>query len=373
MKNTIFLANIEYSKSSGIFKKIYVQSKVISKMSSCYLVCKKQTHIYIIEFKNGEVLSKNIINIKPSIRNMLSEVKKIVKEKNICRIYFRSTLKPSFKQVIFFHFLYRRGIKIYYEIPTYPYFMEQVNASNNKIFTFVKLMYEKIIFQLSYFYIYKVLVVISKNNVRRKKKFVEITNGVELNRFQIILPTNSLPQKKITFIGVGTLYNYHGYSRLIKAIGEFYKKNNEYIIVFNIVGNGPAIGDLKKYVEVLGLEDNVIFHGVLHGRKLDDLFSKADIGVGALALYERNADIDTTLKVVEYISRGLPVITSGVLKSIEHREMVFQVDNCDTVINLSRIINEYHHFKEVVTIDLLEENRKNFDWSIIMEKVFNDK
>lgn len=41
------------------------------------------------------------------------------------------------------------------------------------------------------------------------------------------------------------------------------------------------------------------------------MYEEFDVGLGCLALHRRNADIDTTLKIIEYYCRGVPVVTSG--------------------------------------------------------------
>ncbi|WP_368739801.1 glycosyltransferase [Enterococcus casseliflavus] len=368
MKGTVFLANINYSESSGIFKKIYAQSKVISNDSSCFLVCKKEENIFILHFVNGEILNEETTEIIPTVKNLIRISKNIIKENPIDRLYFRNTLKPTLKQVMLFRFARKNGLKVFYEVPTYPYFGEQINSSTNKILTFFKLVYDKIIFYASYLFIDKVIVVISNTSVRLKKKFVEITNGVEIDSFNINMNHNLNPIKKLTFIGVGTLYNYHGYSRLIKSIKKYNEQNKNCNITFEIVGDGPAIKALKKDVENLRMENIVRFHGKVYGESLDLIFSKADIGVGALALYKRDADIDTTLKVVEYISRGLPVLTSGIVRGVNFEDMIFHVENSSKDIDMSHIIHAYIHFRETSTMTILEENRKSYDWKTIMEK-----
>ena len=154
----------------------------------------------------------------------------------------------------------------------------------------------------------------------------------------------------------------------LKSIKKYNEQNRNCNITFEIVGDGPAIKALKKDVENLRMENIVRFHGKVYGESLDLIFSKADIGVGALALYKRDADIDTTLKVVEYISRGLPVLTSGIVRGVNFEDMIFHVENSSKDIDMSHIIHAYIHFRETSTMTILEENRKSYDWKTIMEK-----
>lgn len=367
MKGTVFLANIEYGKSSGIYKKIYTQCRILSLNSESMLICKQEQCILFVYFNNGKEDFYRTKNLTPTIKNLLFALKKIIKENDVSTVYFRSTLKPTILQVNLLRFIRKNKIKILYEIPTYPYFGEQIKSSKNKILTIFKMIYEKFIFHLSYHFVDKVIVIISKSNIKRKTKFLEITNGVELSKFNLIFNEELNELDQLNFVGVGTLYNYHGYERLIKSISQYDDKICN--VNFYIVGDGPAIENLKQIVKKLGLENNVFFTGVLFDDKLDEIFSKANIGVGALALYERNADIDTTLKVVEYISRGIPVITSGRVKGIKYEDMIFTVENNDSNFNLLEIIDKYIFFRKNFSLSMLEENRKNFDWLTIMEKI----
>jgi hypothetical protein len=61
-----------------------------------------------------------------------------------------------------------------------------------------------------------------------------------------------------------------------------------------------------------------------------------DIAAGYLALHRRNADADTTLKVVEYLVRGISFFTSCIISNILQDEVTFlRIGNDDNPVNIA--------------------------------------
>ena len=56
------------------------------------------------------------------------------------------------------------------------------------------------------------------------------------------------------------------------------------------------------------MADRVVFHGELHGEALDRVAARCDIGVGGLGLHRKGQYRSMTLKLREYMARGLPFV-----------------------------------------------------------------
>lgn len=374
MTEILYLANIEYSKSSGIYKKIEWQCLSMSTIRTVTLICKCNRQLVKIFFLNGEITSIEAIEASDSVKSLLFVAKKLFESKKYEILYFRLTLRPTVKQVFLFKTVVNLGGKIIYEIPTYPYFKEQVSGGKVKILTFFKMLYDKVIFEISYKYIYLIPIILGNSKVKLKSKFFEITNGVSIGS----IPLSYLERMKsddfsnLNLIGVGTFANYHGYERLINAIGEYVEVEDHLVnIHFHIVGDGSLLNGLKVQVKRLSLEKYVHFYGPLFGKELDEIFENADMGVGALALYKRGADIDTTLKVVEYICRGLPVISSGRVASIDNKGIILHVGNDNSPIDLLKLIDFVRNYKRNVDVENIKSNRLKFNWKNLMESILD--
>lgn len=369
MKKIIFIANIKKNPASGIYKKIIGQCLSLSKLGECILICKEQETLYEERFLAKRTISEISYNDVGSISNMIRHANKLIKAGDVNILYYRLPLKPSVYQVSLFKNAKKNGAIVFYEIPTYPFFMEQVNLSKRKFLTFSKLMVDKIIFLFSKRYIDKIPIMIGSSSVKNDPKFIPIINGIDSTDIPITNIMKNNDDDSIVLIGVGMLTAYHGYERVIQSIHNYYQNGGSKRIIFHIVGDGEILGALKTQVEQLNVKENVVFHGILHGEKLDEIYNKAQIGIGALELYRRNADIDTTLKVVEYLVRGLPVITSGFVDSGVSSDFIYQVSNDNSFFDFYKINKFLNNFNSEDRLDEILAIREIYNWDVIMRGV----
>lgn len=367
MEKIIFVANIDRNPASGIYKKITGQCLSLSKLGECVLICKKHGNVYEEKFLSDQRISGIMHSDLGTISNMIRHANELIRDNTVSILYYRLPLKPSLYQISLFKNAKKNGATVFYEIPTYPFFMEQVNLSNRKFLTFSKLIVDKMIFLFSKRYIDKIPIMIGNSTVKKNYKFIPITNGID----STYIPITNVKRNddSLILIGVGMLTAYHGYERVIQSIYDYYQKGGSKYICFHIVGEGGILTILKEQVNRLNLEDNVIFHGILHGEKLDEIYAKSQIGIGALELYRRNADIDTTLKVVEYLVRGLPVITSGVVDSGVNSDFIYQVSNDNNSFDLADVEIFLKNFISENRENEIQEIRKIYNWDTIMIKL----
>lgn len=360
----IYIANVEYSTYSGIFKKIESHAKHFSKIyGKCLLICKEENNILELEYRNGERIGKINHSVKFTMKNVHSFCFK--KTINTRVIYYRNMIKPSLYQLLFFIKLKLNKKKIIFEIPTYPYFKEQVSTSNNKILTTCKLLVELIFYPLIYNMVDIVPIILSNNKKKTFKKNFLIRNGIDKEKYSKTYQI--MKSNPFRFIGVGTLYSYHGYDRLIKSIALY---NGDKRIEFNIIGDGPAITELKNLVRNLNLENSVYFLGRIEGPELDNLLMKSNIGVGSLTLFRRGANIDTTLKMVDYLCRGLPTITSGLYEDDKSdNKIIYKVSNDLEMIDIDKVLSFYESLDATTVKNSQNEYLEYYSWENILDSI----
>lgn len=138
------------------------------------------------------------------------------------------------------------------------------------------------------------------------KMAVVIPNGVEFDHFYSI--NQNRKEHPITLIYVGSLDERWGVDLSILAMPtlRFHFPDIQLIIA----GRGPAEHQLRELVTSLKLDNCVHFKGFIPYNELPDLLVQADIGVATSrqVSFRRYA---SPLKIVEYMSAGLPVICSG--------------------------------------------------------------
>ena len=151
----------------------------------------------------------------------------------------------------------------------------------------------------------------------------------------------------INLIAVGKWQFWHGLDRLIKGIAELGLISKQRIKLL-IVGEGPAIKDLKILVEELDLSKQVSFEGARTGKELDRLYDNADLGIGTLGMHRKNVRIDSSLKHRAYAGRGLPFILST--KDMDFPsslEFVKYYEETDDAINIESLIEFGEQMKNV--------------------------
>ncbi|MEY4904771.1 MAG: hypothetical protein RLZZ292_2586, partial [Bacteroidota bacterium] len=134
-----------------------------------------------------------------------------------------------------------------------------------------------------------------------------IQNGIDAASFS----RHPIPASMEVFhvLGVANVQPWHGFDRFLRSLAVYYQTTqNAQNICFHIVGNGPALPELKRLTTELSLEKNVIFHGATFGEKLDNLFKISHLGIGVLGMCRTDLSSVSSLKGREYTVRGLPFV-----------------------------------------------------------------
>jgi len=359
--NAIFVANIEINYNEGIFKKVCAQAKAVANIvGKCIL---------IVKHGNGSAIA-NVYDMewKHTNQTVLEKAINLISLSDIDVLYIRAMV-PNFKLIKLMHNAKIKKAKVYYEIPTYPFYAEQFRASRKKYRAIAKIGLNILFNDLIYSLSENIIIVKSNSKVHLRKKMKEITNGVDIESIQS--KSYSTPwDGTLRMVGVGTFSQYHGYDRLIRGLSECNENVDGYDIEFHIVGAGVVADELKKLVEQLGLK-NVFFHGVKTTEQLNDMYERFDVGIGCLALHRRNADIDTTLKIIEYYCRGVPVVSSGVTP-FDASSYTIHVQDGEDAINIVEIFRRWKNIKEHELVNLSEDAKKKFNWNSIMKNALGD-
>jgi len=254
---------------------------------------------------------------------------------------------------------------IVYEYPTFPWEKEMIKGKSYIFYILDKIYYKRLISSVD------IVTAILGNNIKLPQKFIEITNGIDVDKNKAKALT--LYKDRINLIGVANLQYWHGFDRIIEGLRDYYTKNNNIVQVnFHIVGVGHELNNLKNMVNNYGLDKYVIFHGQKAGNELNKLFDECQIGIGSLGLYKMNMKVASTLKAREYCSRGIPFIIGYDEKGFDDNfEYILKVSNNDNPINIEKVIEFYEKtYKNPEVINNIRHYAKeNFNWKKIMNPV----
>lgn len=265
------------------------------------------------------------------------EFKQIHNLKHIDFFYFR-------KPIVDYNFIYqlsriRRAnpkLKIFMEIPTYPYDEELRNISS--------LLRIKDKFWRNQLYrVIDFIVTYSKDKAIFNVPTININNAANFESIQKKLtPFNK--SKTINMTAIAYFKDYHGYDRLINGMGDYYKNNGAYDINLNLIGNGDSkvIEKYKVLITKYKLDNHVKLYNAMSTSDMTDIFNKTDIAIDTLARFRSGVFYNSTLKGKEYMARGVPII-SGVETELDNLKFkyYYRVPSDESFINIDDIIKFY--------------------------------
>lgn len=248
--------------------------------------------------------------------------------------------------------------KILMEIPTYPYDREL----GYKLKNYPLLMKDRYNRLSLYKYVDRI-VTVSDDDFIFNIPTIKMINGIDVSNITPIHPQDQ-HDNIIHIIGVAMLTVWHGYDRLIKGLGEYYKNNGKRNIIFHIVGGGEPdiISSYKKIINEYNISSHVIFHGYQTGRELDQIYDLCRIAVASLGAHRININRLSTLKSREYLSKGLPVIFSGVIDVFEKNSFKYnlEVPADESLVNIEQIIVFYDSIYHGISQDKIVTQIRNF-------------
>lgn len=315
-------------ETSGEAKKMFMQLNGLKQNGL-------ETDYYVID--RSQTINKLLIRIPFfNIHNRDFRRKFIEKAKDVDAVYLRKNIFD----ISYLKLLkeLRRAypyLKIIIEIPTYPYDFEWKNWKDFPLLLKDRLNRNKLKKYVDRF------VVFSKDNMVFGVPTILTSNGIDCNSVKKRSP-KEIDNYNINLLGVAGVERWHGYDRLIKGIKEYYDKvGNDVNLVFHIVGKGRESNNLEKLVADLSMQDHVLFHGFMHGTKLDEMFNRCDIGVGSLGMYRIGMYEGYTLKLREYMARGIPFFYAYDDELIEKNGYFYFIKfpNDDTPIDVQKIID----------------------------------
>lgn len=282
-------------------------------------------------------------------------------------VYMRSDHNANPFTINLLHELKEHCIKTVMEIPTYPYDQEykglplqfQLELLTDKCF---RKDLAKQLFRI---------VTFTEDDAIFNTKTIKISNGIDFKEIKL---KSEQRKSYLSFhlIGVAEVHSWHGFDRVMKGIGEYYKNKHEQKVYFHVVG-GIAPSEMSIFRQIIKeykIENYIIFHGTKFGEELDALFEQANFGIASLARHRSRITHIKTLKNREYAARGIPFIYSEIDSDFEDKPYILKAPANDSVINILEIISFYK--KCNCTTSEIRNSIKNLSWKNQMQKVVNE-
>lgn len=200
---------------------------------------------------------------------------------------------------------------------------------------------------------------------------INISNGVDVSSVKQT-GFKRFTGKELDIVFVGSRPDlWHGLDRLINAIENYEKENENLVIRFHLVGK---INERDLKVDDNNL-NHVFFCGPKFGRQLDELMCNMHLAVGPLALFRKRLNATSSIKIPEYIARGIPFILSyydeGLNFVKRNRSFFLIFPNDNSLINIHKVIDfviEMNKKRKEIIKYTREYAIKHLDWSIKMRQ-----
>lgn len=358
-KKCIYFTQQTLYKNDGASNKVFAQKDAICRLGiECHLAYFGKTEGGWGLYLDGAVAVTEI-----KYQNLYNHLVNHIIQEGYDLMYVRygGTAGPGYNR--FLKTLSNHGVTIYLEIPSYPYDSESTHLTLKGK---VKKWMERIYRNRWKGIVYRIITFSTDDEIYGIPT-IRLSNAPSQ-----VLPVRNVIHNgdTIRLLAVANLAFWHGYDRLIRGLGNYYKSKPIKKIIFTIVGNGNAdyMHELQSLTEDLGLSEVVKFDGPKNSKELDEYFNQADLAIGCLGCHRKNIVQIKSLKNVEYAMRGIPMVYSEENTDFDDKPYVLKVPADESDIDVSKLMEFLKNFN--LQPDKIHETVKDYTWENQLHKVF---
>jgi glycosyltransferase involved in cell wall biosynthesis len=262
------------------------------------------------------------------------------REHAIQLVYVRCFMNASPFNIRLFKRLQADDIKSVMEVPTYPYDGEFATLPLKYR---IEHIFDKM-FRCKLASYMDAIVTFTDEQEIFGQRTICISNGVDFDSIPLHKPI--AVTNEIHLIGVAEVHPWHGFDRLIKGLGEYYRQqpvanSNKPDVFFHVVGgvSESMMRDFQAIIHQFGIEQYVVFHGKLFGDELTAVFNQCQFAIGSLARHRSGITRIKTLKNREYAARGIPFIYSEEDSDFDQQPYVLKAPADDSPVEICQILD----------------------------------
>lgn len=263
------------------------------------------------------------------------------------------------------------------EIPTYPYFRDSYFHNAKHLFRSLPYYLKDCIYTRKLEGCVDRVITFSQKEKIYGIPTIRTMNGINVASCRVVSSTES--DDTINLISVAMLAPHHGYERIIQGLHNYYENGGKRNIVYHCVGYGEEYDYYNELVQKYGLSDHVVLYGKKAGEELDEIYNIMHIAMDSFGAYKEHIYYHSSLKVREYIARGLPVV-SGVKSDVFIKyptEYYLEYPNDPTSLDMNKIVDFYDRIyvgnddAKSVHQAIHEYAARTVDYSIVMKEVID--
>ncbi|PMO16608.1 glycosyltransferase [Vibrio sp. 10N.222.54.F10] len=334
-RKILYLTTVDKKTDPGVFNKIGYQVSSFERLGFEVVLGYFDGKYYI--FDNEIIYKKKHGILQPFYDRFFFP--KAISEKASSLEFDVYYIRKPFISYPFVNFISKlKKSRVVLEIPTYPYKKELSGFVRKLLYMYERACASLLKGKLDFITFYG-----DELSTIWGIRALRLENGICVNSVKKVIPSvrNESGINIINLIAVGNLSKWHGYERLIEGVATLKSEHRKRIRV-DIVGEGAVYQELKVLAHDLDVEGIVTFHGFKGGKELDDIYSRADLGIGSLGMYKLGLLKGSTLKAREFTARGIPFILGyDDLAFPLDTDFVKYVPNNSTPLDIESIIYWY--------------------------------
>jgi glycosyltransferase involved in cell wall biosynthesis len=136
---------------------------------------------------------------------------------------------------------------------------------------------------------------------------LDLSHFQEAKRDQGLRRSLGLRDEDQVIVYMGSFFYFSGLKDALKEFANLVANNRKF--KFLLIGGGEQDGELRKLVQDIGIQDQVVFTGFIEYRELPRYLKLADVAVNTLEP-TLVANVAFPNKVLQYMAAGLPVVSS---------------------------------------------------------------
>lgn len=292
------------------------------------------------------------------------------REHAIQLVYVRCFMNASPFNIRLFKRLQADDIKSVMEVPTYPYDGEFATLPLKYR---IEHIFDKM-FRCKLASYMDAIVTFTDEQEIFGQRTICISNGVDFDSIPLHKPI--AVTNEIHLIGVAEVHPWHGFDRLIKGLGEYYRQqpvanSNKPDVFFHVVGgvSESMMRDFQAIIHQFGIEKYVVFHGKLFGDELTAVFNQCQFAIGSLARHRSGITRIKTLKNREYAARGIPFIYSEEDSDFDQQPYVLKAPADDSPVEICQILDFLNRFS--MSPDDIRRTVSLLAWKYQMKRVID--
>lgn len=338
----IFLVFHGFASYNGISKKIFYQRDALAKLGIdirlCYLTMESDGRQK--RMIDEQALEDFGTGLRAKIRKRLGyrALERYIAREDIRFVYMRSDHNASPTLIRLLRRLRKKEVRVFMEIPTYPYDREYLQSSRRRK---LSLAVDRCFRERMARYIDRIVTFTDYTSIFGVPT-VCISNGIDFPRIPVKRTVRDT-SRELNLIGVAEIHFWHGFDRVIEGLAAYYAVPRARTVRFHIVGEGVAAERqrLRDLAAEHGLQDKVLFYGTRSGEGLDEVFERCDMGIASLGRHRSGITKIKTLKNREYAARGIPFVYSETDDDFDAMPYVWKAPADETPLDIDALLRFY--------------------------------